>query len=168
MFHSHKMLKSYLHPRCCVKLKRLMVETLINSGFWSILVLGIYNFAVHICLSRGMAIKLTIKFSMKMLDSVWYSFDSLKLQKFSILLLQTSCHSSMVSTAACYRGGPGFKSRQGRKYINFWIKCKFNNSNLNTIIVWVYELTGLVFKKASSDRSYSSSIRSPSSLRLGS
>ena len=29
-----------------------------------------------------------------------------------------SRHSSMVSTAACYRGGPGFKSRQGREFIN--------------------------------------------------
>ena len=57
---------------------------------------------------------------------------------------KSSCHSSMVSTAACYRGGPGFKSRQGQEFINFWLKRKFNNSNLNTIIVWVCELTGLV------------------------
>ena len=32
---------------------------------------------------------------------------------------QSSRQSSMVSTAACYRGGPGFKSRQGREFINF-------------------------------------------------
>ena len=61
---------------------------------------------------------------------------------FSIVL--SSRHSSMVSMAACYQRGPGFKSRQGQEFINFWIKRKFNNSNLNTIIVWVYELTGLV------------------------
>ena len=56
----------------------------------------------------------------------------------------SSRNSSMVSTATCYQGGPGFKSQQGREFINFWIKRKFNNSNLNTIIVWVHELTGLV------------------------
>ena len=56
----------------------------------------------------------------------------------------SSCHSSMVSTAGCYRGGPGFKSEQGQEFINFWLKRKFNNLNLNTIILWVYELTGLV------------------------
>ena len=56
----------------------------------------------------------------------------------------SSRHSSMVSMVACYRRGPSFKSRQGRENINFWLKRKFNNSNLNTIIVWVYELTGLV------------------------
>ena len=38
----------------------------------------------------------------------------------------------------------GFKFQQGREFINFRIKRKFKNSNLNTIIVWVYELTGLV------------------------
>ena len=32
----------------------------------------------------------------------------------------------MVSTAACYRGSPGFKSQQGRECINFWLKRKFN------------------------------------------
>ena len=36
----------------------------------------------------------------------------------------------MVSTAACYRESPGFKSRQGREFINFRLKRKFNNSNL--------------------------------------
>ena len=60
------------------------------------------------------------------------------------LYLKSSHHSSMVSTAACYWGGPGFKSWQGREFINFWIKRKFNNFNLNTIIVWLYELTVLV------------------------
>ena len=30
-----------------------------------------------------------------------------------------SPHSSMASTAACYWGGPGFKSRQGQEFINF-------------------------------------------------
>ena len=58
-----------------------------------------------------------------------------------------SRHGSMVSTAACYRGGPaGFKSRQVREFIKLLLKRKFNNSNLNTIIVWVCELTGLVLR----------------------
>ena len=38
-----------------------------------------------------------------------------------ISMLLSSRHSSMVSTAACYRGGPGFKW-QGREIINFWSK----------------------------------------------
>ena len=46
--------------------------------------------------------------------------------------------------AACYRGGPGFKSWQGQEFINFCQKWKFDNLNMNTIIVWVYELTGLI------------------------
>ena len=41
-------------------------------------------------------------------------------------------------------GGPGFKSRQGWEFINVWLKRKFNNYIMNTIIVWVYELTGQV------------------------
>ena len=57
----------------------------------------------------------------------------------------SSRHSSMVSmAAACYRWGPRFKSRQVWEFINLWLKRKFNNSNSKTIIVWVYELTGLV------------------------
>ena len=32
---------------------------------------------------------------------------------------KSSRHNSMVSKAYCYRGGPGFKSRQGREFINF-------------------------------------------------
>ena len=35
-------------------------------------------------------------------------------------------------------GGPGFKSRQGRELL-ILNKKQFNNLNLNTIIVWVYE-----------------------------
>ena len=31
----------------------------------------------------------------------------------------SSHHSSMVSTAACYRRGPGLKSQQGREFIKF-------------------------------------------------
>ena len=58
--------------------------------------------------------------------------------------VSSSHHSSMASMAACYGGGPGLKSQQGREFTNFWLKRKFNNSNLNTIILWVYELTGLV------------------------
>ena len=50
----------------------------------------------------------------------------------------------MVSKAACYQWGLGFKYRQGREFINFRLKRKFNNLNLNTIIGWVYELIGLV------------------------
>ena len=34
-------------------------------------------------------------------------------------LEKSSRHCSMVSTVACYRGGPGFKSRQWREFINF-------------------------------------------------
>ena len=32
----------------------------------------------------------------------------------------------MVSMAACYQWGPGFKSWQRREFINFWLKRKFN------------------------------------------
>ena len=46
----------------------------------------------------------------------------------------SSRHSSMVSTVVCYRGGPGFKSRRGREFINFRLKRKFINLKLNTII----------------------------------
>ena len=41
--------------------------------------------------------------------------------------------------AICYLpGGPGFKSRQGRELL-LLNKKEFNNLNLNTIKVWVYE-----------------------------
>ena len=41
--------------------------------------------------------------------------------------------------AICFvPGGPRFKSRQGRELL-ILSKKEFNNLNLNTIIVWVYE-----------------------------
>ena len=61
-----------------------------------------------------------------------------------IIWWSSSRYSSMVSMAAWYRGGPWFKSWQGQEFINFWLNRKFYNLNLNTIIVWVYELTRLV------------------------
>ena len=39
---------------------------------------------------------------------------------------------------------PGSNRDKGDNLINFWLKRKFNNLNSNTILVWVYELNGLV------------------------
>ena len=39
----------------------------------------------------------------------------------SKIFSKSSCHSSMVSIAACYWGGPGFKSRHGRELLFLFI-----------------------------------------------
>ena len=57
---------------------------------------------------------------------------------------RSSRHSSMVSTAACYRVVPGSNPGKGENLLISDLKGNLNNSNLNTIIVWVYELIGLV------------------------
>ena len=36
------------------------------------------------------------------------------------------CPASRHSSAACYRWGPGFKSRHGREFVNFFLNRKFN------------------------------------------
>ena len=40
-------------------------------------------------------------------------------KNYMVFPCRSSHHSSMVSMAACYRGRPGIKSRQGRDLINF-------------------------------------------------
>ena len=48
-------------------------------------------------------------------ESVTCILIGVSLYKYGVVSYQSSSrHSSMVSTAACYRWGPGFKSRQGR------------------------------------------------------
>ena len=47
----------------------------------------------------------------------------------------------MVSKAACNQEGPGSNPGKGENLLISDLKGNLINSNLNTIIVWVYELT---------------------------
>ena len=49
---------------------------------------------------------------------LWYMEDRTEMEKMHILLCYPSQDSSVGSISAWYRGGPGFKSRQGREFFN--------------------------------------------------
>ena len=53
------------------------------------------------------------------------------LKQILVVHVGSSRHSSMISTAACYRGGPRFKSQQGRVYfqVNLNVGLLVNESS---------------------------------------